>query len=92
LIDKEDSILRCALQNPNGIRLRDSADVLPEVAAIERLQIDIAAFPESKLTGYGRLGTSSKDNFEFELDQPMFKMPQLHAETPETPTTNLVEY
>jgi hypothetical protein len=54
LIDKEDGILRCALQNPNGIRLRDNADVLPEVAAIERLQIDIAAFPESKLAELGR--------------------------------------
>ena len=54
LIDKEDGIIRCALQNPNGIRLKDNADILPEVAAIERLQIDIAAFPESKLTEYGR--------------------------------------
>jgi hypothetical protein len=51
LIDKEDGIIRCALQNPNGIRLRDNVDVLPEV---EQLQIDIAAFPESKLTEYGR--------------------------------------
>ena len=54
LIDKEDRVLRCALQNPNGIRLRDNVDVLPEVAAMERLQIDMAAFPESKLTEHGR--------------------------------------
>jgi hypothetical protein len=55
LIDKEDGVLRCALQNPNGIRLRDNVDVLSEVAAMERLQIDMAAFPESKLTEHGRI-------------------------------------
>jgi hypothetical protein len=42
LIDKEDGILRCSLQNPNGIRLGNNVDVLPEVAAIESLQIDVA--------------------------------------------------
>jgi hypothetical protein len=36
LIDKEEGILRLALQNPNGIRLRDNVDVMPEVAAIWR--------------------------------------------------------
>lgn len=54
LVDKEDGILRLALQNPNGIRLRDNVDVLPEVAAMERLQIDIAVFLESKLAAYSR--------------------------------------
>jgi hypothetical protein len=54
LIEKEDGILRWALQNPNGIRLKDNVDVLPEVSAIERLQIDVAAFPESKLVAHGR--------------------------------------
>ena len=39
LVEKEDGILRWALQNPNGIRLKDNVDVLPEVSAIERLQI-----------------------------------------------------
>jgi hypothetical protein len=54
LVEKEEGILRFALQNPNGIRLRDNVDVMPEVAAMERLQIDIAAFPESKLASYSR--------------------------------------
>jgi hypothetical protein len=54
LIVKEDGIIRLALQNPNGIRLKDNVDVLPKVSAIERLQIDIAAFPESKLAAFGR--------------------------------------
>jgi hypothetical protein len=54
LVEKEEGILRLALQNPNGIRLRDNVDVMPEVAAMERLQIDIAAFPESKLASYSR--------------------------------------
>jgi hypothetical protein len=54
LIDKEDGILRCSLQNPKGIRLSNNVDVLPEVSAIESLQIDVAVFPESKLTEHGR--------------------------------------
>jgi hypothetical protein len=54
LIDKEEGILRCSLQNPNGIRLGNNADVLPEVQAIESLQIDMAVFPESKITEYAR--------------------------------------
>lgn len=46
--------MRLALQNPNGIRLRDNVDVLPEVAAMERFQIDIAAFLECQLAAYSR--------------------------------------
>jgi hypothetical protein len=49
LIPKAAGLIRIALQNPNGIRLKDNVDVLPEVAAIEQLHIDAAAFPESKL-------------------------------------------
>jgi hypothetical protein len=36
------------------MRLRDSVVVMQEVAAMERLQIDIAAFPESKLAAYSQ--------------------------------------
>lgn len=54
LVDKEEGVLRIALQNPNGIRLSENVDVMPEVAAMERLQINIAAFPESKLASYSR--------------------------------------
>jgi hypothetical protein len=50
LSPKSPGSLRFALQNPNGIRLKDNVDVLPEVAAIEQLQIDAASFPESKLS------------------------------------------
>lgn len=49
LIDKEEGMLRwsLSLQNPNGIRLQDNGGVMPEMAAMERLQIDVASFPES---------------------------------------------
>jgi hypothetical protein len=36
------------------MRLRDSVVVMQEVAAMERLQIDIAAFPGSKLAAYNQ--------------------------------------
>jgi hypothetical protein len=49
LLPKSPGHIRVALQNPNGIRLKDNVDVLPEVAAMEQLQIDAASFPESKL-------------------------------------------
>jgi hypothetical protein len=54
LISKEDGCIRIALQNPNGIRLQGSGDILPEVEAISRLEIDIGAWPESKLRSGGR--------------------------------------
>jgi hypothetical protein len=34
-------MLQIALQNPNGIRLKGSADMIPIVEAIHRLDIDI---------------------------------------------------
>lgn len=54
MIQIEEDTLRVALQNPNGIRLRDNVQVLPEVAAITQLGIDIAVFPETKLARGGR--------------------------------------
>lgn len=54
LTPKAVGLIRIALQNPNGIRLKDNVDVLPEVTAIEQLHIDAAAFPESKLSSRGR--------------------------------------
>jgi hypothetical protein len=54
MIQIEDGQLRLALQNPNGIRLRENVQVLPEVAAISQLRIDIAVFPETKLARGGR--------------------------------------
>ena len=53
LIDKEDGCIRLALQNPNGIRLKGSADMLPIVEAIHRLDIDMIAIPETKLSANG---------------------------------------
>ena len=53
LIDKEDGCFRIALQNPNGIRLKGSADMLPIVEAIHRLDLDITAIPETKLSANG---------------------------------------
>jgi exonuclease III len=52
LIDKEDGCIRIALQNPNGIRLT-SANMLPIVEAIHRLDIDMIAIPETKLSENG---------------------------------------
>ena len=54
MIEKSEDNIRIILQNPNGIRLRDKVDVLPEVHLIDALQADIAAFPESKLSRQGR--------------------------------------
>ena len=54
LIAKEDDTIRIVLQNPNGIRLSSIMDILPEVEAIDKVQADIAAFPESKLSELGR--------------------------------------
>lgn len=54
LVEKSDNNIRIILQNPNGIRLRDSIEVLPEVHLINKLQADIAAFPESKLSRDGQ--------------------------------------
>jgi hypothetical protein len=52
--DKDEGILRLALQNLNGIRLSDMVDVLPEVVAMDELEIDIMALPETKLCQDGR--------------------------------------
>ena len=40
------------MQNPNGIKLQgpQGRGVLEEVSAIQRLQIDVAAFPECNLS------------------------------------------
>ena len=47
LIDKAPNIIRFAFQNINGISLREGLHVMPEVATIGALQIDIAAFTET---------------------------------------------
>jgi exonuclease III len=52
--EKKEGILRIALQNPNGIRLSDMIEVLPEVVAMDELDIDIMALPETKLCQDGR--------------------------------------
>jgi hypothetical protein len=52
--EKSEGILRIALQNPNGIRLSDNVEVLPEVVAVDELDIDIMALPETKLCQEGR--------------------------------------
>ena len=56
LEDKKDGIIRFALQNPNGIKLHGPGGrgILEETAAIQRLQIDVAAFPECNLSSRGR--------------------------------------
>jgi hypothetical protein len=54
MIQIEDGHIRVALQNPNGIRLRENVQVLPEVAAISQMGLDIAVFPETKLARGGR--------------------------------------
>lgn len=53
LEDKEEGIIRLALQNPNGIKLHRHS-ILDETIAIQRLQIDIAAFPECNLSNNGK--------------------------------------
>ena len=54
LTDKPEGTLRIGLQNPNGITLTDLVDVLPEVEAISRLELDITALPETKSSKNGR--------------------------------------
>ena len=54
LVDKEDGIVRFALQNPNGIRMRSDGGILQEVMAIQQLQLDVTAFPESNLSSRGQ--------------------------------------
>eukprot|EP00956_Cyclotella_meneghiniana_P027817 scaffold63381_cov45-Cyclotella_meneghiniana.AAC.2 len=54
LIAKEDGIIRMALQNPNGIRIRSDERTLQEVAAIQQLQLDVVAFPECNLSTRGQ--------------------------------------
>ena len=49
LRDKEDGIVRFAFQNVNGISLRDNLHLMPEVATIGALQLDIVAFSETNL-------------------------------------------
>jgi hypothetical protein len=54
MLQIEDGHIRIALQNPNGIRLRENVQVLPEVAAISQMGLDIAVFPETKLARGGQ--------------------------------------
>jgi hypothetical protein len=63
MIQIEDGTLRIALQNPNGIRLRDNVQVLLEVAAITQMGMDIAVFPETKLARGGRTVTAEYPSF-----------------------------
>jgi hypothetical protein len=51
---RSEGCIRIALQNPNGIRLTHALDVLPEVMAMDELDIDILTMPESKLSQQGR--------------------------------------
>ena len=50
LIEKLTNTIRIILQNPNGIRLTNKIDILPEVCLIDQLQAVVAAFPEIKLS------------------------------------------
>ena len=49
LRDKPDNIVRFAFQNINGISLREDLHMMPEVATIGALQIDIAGFSETNI-------------------------------------------
>lgn len=47
--DKEDGIIRFAFQNINGTSLQENLDMMPEVATIGALQLDVAAFTETNI-------------------------------------------
>ena len=64
LLDKEDGIMRIALQNPNGIKLGRPLEIMPEVAAISALQIDLAGFPEANLKATGQTEATMKAQLE----------------------------
>ena len=49
LINKADRVVRFALQNINGLSLREGLQVMPEVATIGALNIDFGAFTETNI-------------------------------------------
>jgi hypothetical protein len=60
LTDKPCGTMRIAVQNPNGIRLIPGMRVMPEVAAIASLQIDVVGFPEANLRANGQTEVTKK--------------------------------
>jgi hypothetical protein len=60
LIDKPVGTMRIAVQNPKGIKLVSGMKVMPEVAAIASLQLDVAGFPESNLKVHGHTEMTMK--------------------------------
>jgi hypothetical protein len=60
LIDKPAGTMRIAVQNPNGIKIVPGMKVMPEVAAIASLQLDVAGFPEANLKAYGHTEVTMK--------------------------------
>ena len=60
LNDKLNGTMRLAVQNPNGIKLVPGMKIMPEVAAIASLQIDVAGFPEANLRAHGQTEVTMK--------------------------------